>query len=261
MGGLKDHWKILRKQGLECDLSLKEIFKIWLLFETKLQGMCGEKAMVIVWGRGGGQRVERELPCEWISPSLPGISPQPSATAQPSSLPLAVSVWGAITPASSLASCFSPLEAPTSHDAEALWALALSPASQAHNFRTSHTDLCLAAPVTELWELQVSATCFPLPKLPFHPPLLRSFLTITQRKSSPFAKNKPCPAPGQAPPSLRASLHRPRRPHFANEKTKAQRGKGPSHAARRSQRGRRDLHPRTSTPKSQTSFLCECLVT
>lgn len=114
MGGLKDHWKILRKQGLECDLSLKEIFKIWLLFETKLQGMCGEKAMVIVWGRGGGQRLERELPCEWISPSLPGMSPQPSATAQPSSLPLAVSVWGAITPASSLASCFSPLEAPTS---------------------------------------------------------------------------------------------------------------------------------------------------
>lgn len=114
MGGLKDHWKILRKQGLECDLSLKEIFKIWLLFETKLQGMCGEKAMVIVWGRGGGQRLERELPCEWISPSLPGISPPPSATAQPSSLPLAVSVWGAITPASSLASCFSPLEAPTS---------------------------------------------------------------------------------------------------------------------------------------------------
>lgn len=146
-------------------------------------------------------------------------------------------------------------------DAEALWALALSPASQAHNFRTSHTDLCLAAPVTELWELQVSATCFPLPKLPFHPPLLRSFLTITQRKSSPFAKNKPCPAPGQAPPSLRASPHRPRRPHFANEKTKAQRGKGPSHAARRSQRGRRDLHPRTSAPKSQTSFLRECLVT
>lgn len=129
MGGLKDHWKILRKQGLECDLSLKEIFKIWLLFETKLQGMCGEKAMVIVWGRGGGQRVERELPCEWISPSLPGISPPPSATAQPSSLPLAVSVWGAITPASSLASCFSPLEAPTSRDAEALWALALSPAA------------------------------------------------------------------------------------------------------------------------------------
>lgn len=131
MGGLKDHWKILRKQGLECDLSLKEIFKIWLLFETKLQGMCGEKATVIVWGRGGGQRVERELPCEWISPSLPGISPQPSALSHSAAQfsPSRCLCLGSHHPSLLPGFLLQPPGGPHIADAEALWALALSPAA------------------------------------------------------------------------------------------------------------------------------------
>lgn len=39
------HWEILRRKGLPCDLRLKDIFKIWLLLQSKLQGTCDKKQL------------------------------------------------------------------------------------------------------------------------------------------------------------------------------------------------------------------------